>query len=132
MLVVIKCYEYRKKFKKISIIIKQILIYMKEILKQIELIEKMELDTRTECFMQLQQIKKLKKLIMNENNKQVENKSYTIHDIIEHFSGGNLTKLQEHFVGLYGSDEISQEKANSFAVGFGKACELMIKELNSL
>ena len=41
-------------------------------------------------------------------------------------------KLQKHFVSLYGSDEISKEKANSFAVGFGKACELMIKELNAL
>jgi hypothetical protein len=59
-------------------------------------------------------------------------KPRTIHDVIERFSGENLMKLQKHFVSLYGSDEISQEKANSFAVGFGKACELMVKELNAL
>jgi len=52
--------------------------------------------------------------------------------IIERFSGENLMKLQKHFVSLYGSDELAKEKANSFAVGFGKACELMIKELNAL
>ena len=60
------------------------------------------------------------------------NKKCTIHDVIERFSGENLMKLQKHFVSLYGSDEMAQEKANSFAVGFGKACELMIKELNAL
>ena len=59
-------------------------------------------------------------------------KPCTIHDVIERFSGENLMKLQKHFVSLYGSDEMSKEKANSFAVGFGKACELMIKELNAL
>lgn len=36
---------------------------MEEILKQIQLIEGMGLDTRTECFMQLQQVKKLKQLV---------------------------------------------------------------------
>jgi hypothetical protein len=41
-------------------------------------------------------------------------------------------KLQKHFVSIYGSDEMAQEKANSFAVGFGKACELIIKDLNAL
>ena len=56
----------------------------------------------------------------------------TIRDVIERFSGENLMKLQKHFVSLYGSDEMAQEKANSFAVGFGKACELMCKELNAL
>ena len=59
-------------------------------------------------------------------------KPCTIHDVIERFSGENLMKLQKHFVSLYGSGEMAQEKANSFAVGFGKACELMIKELNAL
>ena len=52
--------------------------------------------------------------------------------VIERFSGENLQKLQKHFVNLYGSDEMAQEKANSFAVGFGKACELIIKDLNAL
>jgi hypothetical protein len=52
-------------------------------------------------------------------------------DIINSFSGDNLIKLQKQFVSLYGSDEISQEKANSFAVGFGKACELICKDLEN-
>ena len=59
-------------------------------------------------------------------------KPCTIHDVIEHFSGENLMKLQKHFVSMYGSDEIAKEKANSFAVGFGKACELMCNDLNAL
>ena len=59
-------------------------------------------------------------------------KPCTIHDVIDRFSGENLMKQQKHFVSLYGSDEMAKEKANSFAVGFGKACELMIKELNAL
>lgn len=59
-------------------------------------------------------------------------KPCTIHDVIERFSGENLMKLQKHFVSMYGNDEMAKEKANSFAVGFGKACELMIKELNAL
>lgn len=60
------------------------------------------------------------------------NKALRIHDVVGRFSGDNLMKLQKHFVSLYGSDEMAKEKANSFAVGFGKACELMIKELNAL
>ena len=52
--------------------------------------------------------------------------------VIDSFSGEKLMKLQKHFVSLYGTDELSQEKANSFAVGFGKACELIIKDLNAL
>jgi hypothetical protein len=54
-----------------------------------------------------------------------------ITDIINNFSGDNLMKLQKHFVSLYGSDEMAQEKANSFAVGFGKACELICKDLEN-
>lgn len=54
-----------------------------------------------------------------------------IADVISRFSGDNLLKLQKHFVSLYGSDEIAQEKANSFAVGFGKACELICKDLQN-
>ena len=69
---------------------------------------------------------------MGKSNEQAEAKPCTIHDVIERFSGENLMKLQKHFVSLYGSDEMAKEKANSFAVGFGKACELMIKELNAL
>jgi hypothetical protein len=53
-----------------------------------------------------------------------------IKEIIDSFSNESLMKLQKHFVSLYGTDEMSQEKANSFAVGFGLACELIIKELN--
>jgi len=57
----------------------------------------------------------------------------TIHDVIERFSGENLINLQKQFVALYGEETpMAREKANSFAVGFGKACELMIKELNAL
>ena len=59
-------------------------------------------------------------------------KALNIADVIERFSGENLQKLQKHFVDLYGSSEIAQEKANSFAVGFGKACELITKDLNAL
>jgi hypothetical protein len=59
-------------------------------------------------------------------------KKLPIDIVIERFSGENLQKLQKHFVNLYGSDEMAQEKANSFAVGFGKACELIIKDLNAL
>lgn len=70
---------------------------------------------------------------MEKSNKQAENKPCTIHDVIERFSGENLMKLQKHFVSMYGEDTpMAREKANSFAVGFGKACELMIKELNAL
>lgn len=36
------------------------------ILLEIEKIEKMELDTRTECFMQLQQVKKLKQIVRDD------------------------------------------------------------------
>ena len=53
-------------------------------------------------------------------------------EVIERYSNENLMKLQIHFVSLYGSDEMAQEKANSFAVGFGKACELIIKDLTKL
>lgn len=52
-------------------------------------------------------------------------------DIINRFSGDNLLKLQKHFTSLYGSDEIAQEKSNSFALGFGKACELICKDLKN-
>lgn len=69
---------------------------------------------------------------MEETKKQEETAKLGIGAVIEHFSGENLTKLQKHFVSLYGNDEMAKEKANSFAVGFGKACELMIKELNAL
>jgi hypothetical protein len=50
---------------------------MKEILEQIEFIEGMKIDTRTECFMQLQQVKKLKILL----REQVKNCS--IPDVVE-------------------------------------------------
>ena len=70
---------------------------------------------------------------MKQSNEQAETKPCTIHDVIEIFSGQNLMKLQKHFVSLYGDDTpMAREKANSFAVGFGKACELIIKELNAL
>lgn len=64
----------------------------------------------------------------------LENKDKALHicGVIERFSGENLQKLQNHFVSLYGTDKIAQEKANSFAVGFAKACELIIKDLNNL
>jgi hypothetical protein len=50
---------------------------MEEILKQIEVIEAMSLDTRTECFMQLQQVNKLKILL------QQQVKNLNIHDVRE-------------------------------------------------
>ena len=59
-------------------------------------------------------------------------KALHIGGVIERFSGENLQKLQKHFVSLYGNDEMAKEKSNSFAVGFGKACELIIKDLNAL
>ena len=65
-----------------------------------------------------------------EYNKQEEKERKAL--LIERFSGENLQKLQKHFVNLYGSDEMAQEKANSFAVGFGKACVLIIKDLNAI
>ena len=67
-----------------------------------------------------------------EQNLEDKRKALPISGVIERFSGENLQKLQKHFVRLYGTDEMAQEKANSFAVGFGKACELIIKDLNAL
>lgn len=69
---------------------------------------------------------------MTDISKNTELQQSCITAVIERFSGENLMKLQKHFVSLYGTSEISQEKANSFAVGFGKACELIIKDLNAL
>ena len=51
-------------------------------------------------------------------------------DVIARFSGDERLKLQKHFTSLYGTDEMAQEKANSFAVGFGKACDMLISALN--
>lgn len=70
---------------------------------------------------------------MNTKKTSLENESQPscLADVISRFSGDNLTKLQKHFVSLYGSDEMAQEKANSFAVGFGKACELICKDLQN-
>ena len=72
--------------------------------------------------------------MFKEYNEQEEKEQRALHigGVIERYSGENLMKLQKHFVSLYGSDEMAQEKANSFAVGFGKACELIIKDLNTL
>ena len=67
-----------------------------------------------------------------EQNLEDKRKALHISGVIERFSGENLQKLQKHFVSLYGTDEMAQEKANSFAVGFGKACELIIKDLNAI
>ena len=64
--------------------------------------------------------------------KEYHTQQLILSGVIERYSGENLMKLQKHFVSIYGSDEMAQEKANSFAVGFGKACELIIKDLNAL
>lgn len=64
--------------------------------------------------------------------KKQQTKSYSVNDVIEHFSGENLMKLQKYFINLYGNDEMAKEKANSFAVGFETACKLIIRELNAL
>jgi hypothetical protein len=69
---------------------------------------------------------------MEETLNKLQTEPCTIQGVIERFSGENLMKLQKHFVSLYGNDEMAKQKANSFAVGFGKACELMVKELNAL
>ena len=66
-----------------------------------------------------------------QNIDNTQSQPLLIADVISRFSGENLMKLQKHFVKLYGSDEMAQEKANSFAVGFGKACEMMCKELQN-
>ena len=70
------------------------------------------------------------------NNKEIEQQESTaqcaIQNVIARFSGEERMKLQKHFVSLYGTTEMAQEKANSFAVGFGKACDMIIKELNAL
>jgi hypothetical protein len=63
--------------------------------------------------------------------KKKENGNDFIAGVITRFSGENLMKLQKHFVSLYGGDEMAQEKANSFAVGFSKACEMMCKALQN-
>ena len=69
---------------------------------------------------------------MMEGYHQAKLKLLGIGGVIERYSGENLMKLQKHFVSLYGSDKMAQEKANSFAVAFAKACELIIKDLNAL
>ena len=69
--------------------------------------------------------------IEQKNIDKPKNQPLLIADVISRFSGENLMKLQKHFVSLYGSDEMAQEKANSFAVGFGKACEMICKELQN-
>ena len=66
-----------------------------------------------------------------ENSNEPQKQPLLIADVISRFSGDNLLKLQKHFVSLYGSDKMAQEKANSFAVGFGKACELICKDLQN-
>ena len=66
-----------------------------------------------------------------ENSNEPQKQPLLIANDISRFSGDNLLKLQKHFVSLYGSDEMAQEKANSFAVGFGKACELICKDLQN-
>ena len=77
------------------------------------------------------QFSQMELLAMFAAHQQVKNNAL-LHDVIERFSNEGLMKFQKHFVELYGSDEMAQEKANSFAVGFGKACELIIKDLNAL
>jgi hypothetical protein len=67
-----------------------------------------------------------------ETLKKQQNGNDLLAVVIGRFSGESRMKLQKHFVELYGSDEMAQEKANSFAVGFGTACELIIKDLNAL
>ena len=70
-------------------------------------------------------------IIKASDSRKSINQPLLIADVISRFSGDNLLKLQKHFVSLYGSDEMAQEKANSFAVGFGKACELICKDLQN-
>lgn len=67
----------------------------------------------------------------NETSKEKHSEALHIADVISRFSGENLMKLQKHFVDMYGDDGMAKEKANSFAVGFGKACELICKDLSN-
>jgi hypothetical protein len=78
-----------------------------------------------------QNFKFIKMKIEEQNLNELQKPQLNIADVISRFSGENLIKLQKHFVSLYGSDEMAQEKANSFAVGFGKACEMMCKDLQN-
>lgn len=68
---------------------------------------------------------------MTEPSKNTEMPQCDKTAVISRYSGDNLIKLQKHFVSLYGNDEMAQEKANSFAVGFGKACEMICKDLQN-
>jgi len=77
------------------------------------------------------QFSQMELLTMFAAHQQVKNNAL-LNNVIESFSNEGLMKFQKHFVVLYGSDEMAQEKANSFAVGFGKACELIIKDLNAI
>lgn len=67
---------------------------------------------------------------MTEISKNAELQQSCITAVITRFSGDERLKLQKHFTSLYGTDEMAQEKANSFAVGFGKACDMIISALN--
>jgi len=71
-------------------------------------------------------------MLETENLNKSQKQPSLIADVINCFSGENLIKLQKHFVNLYGSDEMAQEKANSFAVGFGKACEMICNDLQQV
>lgn len=83
---------------------------MEEILKQIELIETMQLDTRTECFMQLQQVKKLKKLVQQQlkilNIPVVVGRSEQLKALLE-------ILLQENMCSVIG-DELIEEVLKGF------------------
>lgn len=71
------------------------------------------------------------KTMRKKHNLEDKDKALHIAEVISRFSGENLMKLQKHFVDMYGDDKIAKEKANSFAVGFGKACELICKDLSN-
>lgn len=77
------------------------------------------------------QFSQMELLTMFAGHQQVKNNAL-LNDVIERFSNEGLMKFQKHFVSLYGSDEMAQEKANSFAVGFGKCSELMTNALKML
>lgn len=55
-----------------------------------------------------------------------------IQNVIGRYSGQSRTEIQKKFVALYGDTEMAKEKANSFAVGFGKACDMIVGDLNAL
>ncbi len=83
-------------------------------------------------FIDIIELMEKKKLSELAKKPKTSEANLNIPDVIGRFSGESRMKLQKHFVELYGDTPMAKEKANSFAVGFGKACDMIIKDLNTL